>query len=261
MCILPVSVNVILMNVEREEMRYWETKYSYKGSLSPPSYRIFERDRFLFQSLKENLRNKTMIEIGCLFPYEVIVTLNPSRYEYTYIGVDIARDALRAAKNYVFKGTFVRCSAINLPFRDGSFDVLLSLGVIHHLPGGSDNIPQLSRILRHGGLFAFAEAVERGTIGSLARLRSDSPSPHEDRLISERLIDACKKSGRIVHMRMNHSVVLGLFCLFMDFFKNLQNNNGFLDSIFTIDQLAIRTLGRVSSFFAPGAYFVIFRKS
>jgi hypothetical protein len=45
---------VILMRaLEKEEMGYWEKKYSYRGALFPPSYRIFERDRFLFHQLKK----------------------------------------------------------------------------------------------------------------------------------------------------------------------------------------------------------------
>jgi len=247
-------------NLEKKEMRYWENKYSYESIVFPPSYRIFERDRFLLQELRKDLQNKVLIEIGCLFPFEVITILNPSKYKYTYVGIDVARDALRAAKNYVLDGMFVRCSATQLPFRDESFDVLLSLGVIHHLPGGSDNVWQLSKVLRSGGLFALTEAVERRTLSVLAKLRGDSSSPHEDRLKPQKLLRACGDSGRIVHFLKNNSVVLGVFSSLIDFFPILQESEAYLRIITAIDQFTIRTIGRNLSLFDGGAYFIIFRK-
>lgn len=248
-------------NLERKEMTYWENKYSYGTAVFPPSYRIFERDRFLFKEFRKDLRNKTLIEIGCLFPHEVITILNPSKYEYTYVGIDIAGEALKAARNYLPGGMFVRCSATQLPFRDESFDVLLSLGVIHHLPGGSDNIRQLSRVLRNSGLFVLTEAVERRTLAAFDRLRSDSSSPHEDRLKPQELLHACRDSGKIVHFLKNNSVVLGLFAALIDLFPILQESKTYLRTITAIDQLTIRTVGRNLSLFDGGAYFIIFRKA
>jgi len=243
-----------------KEMAYWEAKYSYKGELLPPSYRIFERDSFLFQHLKKELAGKVLIEIGCLFPYEVMTVLNPREYDYTYIGVDIAKSALKAAHDYVPAGMFVRCSATCLPFKEGLFDIMLSLGVIHHLPGGSDNIPQLCRVLKDGGVFVLTEAVERRTLSAFEKLRNSSSSPREGRLKPEELIRACMESGKIIHFFKNNSIVLGLFSLLIDLYPILQESKAYLRFITVIDQFAIRTMKGISPFFDAGAYFVIFKK-
>jgi 2-polyprenyl-3-methyl-5-hydroxy-6-metoxy-1,4-benzoquinol methylase len=131
---------------EKEEMSYWERKYSFRGAIFPPSYRIFEREKFLFQWLKRNIKGKTLIEIGCYFPHSVIHLLNPSQFKYTYVGVDIVSDALRAAKKYIPEGMFVRCSLTSFPFKKESFDAILSLGVIHHLSGGDQKHSSIGKI-------------------------------------------------------------------------------------------------------------------
>ena len=155
----------------------------------------------------------------------------------------------------------MRCSVTRLPFKTECFDVILSLGVIQHLFGGSEPIRQLSKFLRKGGLFALAEAIERKTLSILGRLLGQSSSPHEGRLNSQRLMQSCWKSGKIVHFHKNGSVVLGLFCQLVDFFPILQESKTYLRFITEIDQIIIKTLGRISSLFDAGAYFVIFRKT
>jgi SAM-dependent methyltransferase len=200
------------------------------------------------------------MEIGCYFPHTIISLLNPSQYDYAYIGVDITRDALLAANKHVPEGMFVRCSLTSFPFKDESFDVILSLGVIHHLPEGTKNIGELSKSLKPAGLFALSEAVERKTLGFLGRFRGEFDSPHESKLKPQMLVNACTKSGRILHFFKNNSVVLGLFTSLIDLFPILQENKTYLKFITLMDQTAIKTLSHISSMFDAGAYFIIFRK-
>jgi ubiquinone/menaquinone biosynthesis C-methylase UbiE len=42
-------------------------------------------------------------------------------------------------------------SALQLPFPDGSFDAVLCVTVLSHVPGGEGTIPELARVLRPGG--------------------------------------------------------------------------------------------------------------
>jgi len=246
---------------EKDEMGYWERKYSFASPLFPPSYRLFERERFLLRWLRNNIRGKPVIEIGCYFPHEIILLLNPSKYKYDYVGFDVARDALRQAKKYLPDGMFVRYSAISLPFKEESFDIMLSLGVLHHLPGGTENISQLSRYLVRKGLFALTEAVERRTLtGTLGRLGGESSSPHEGRLNPDKLIRACVESGKISHFGKNNSIILGLFLVPIDVFPILQESKSYLRFIIATDQFAIKTLGRIWSLFDAGAYFLIWKK-
>jgi SAM-dependent methyltransferase len=247
---------------EKDEMGYWETKYSFENPIIKPGYRLFERENFLLRWIKNNIEGKSLMEIGCYFPFEVIIALNPSKYKYDYVGVDVARDALRTAKKYLPEGAFVRCSAMNLPFKEESFDTILSLGVLHHLPSGTDSINQLSTYLRREGLFALTEPVKRRTLTSMFnRLRPESDSPHESRLNPQQLIHVCMKSGKILHFSKDNSIVLGLFLLPINFFPVLQESKTYLRFILAIDQLAIKTLGRIGSLFDAGAYFIVWKKN
>jgi glycosyltransferase involved in cell wall biosynthesis/ubiquinone/menaquinone biosynthesis C-methylase UbiE len=49
------------------------------------------------------------------------------------------------------RGTFVHHDAENLPFADGSFDVVYSNGVIHHTPDTAQVVREINRVLRPGG--------------------------------------------------------------------------------------------------------------
>ncbi len=46
---------------------------------------------------------------------------------------------------------FRKGSALQLPFPDGSFDAVLCVTVLSHVPGGEGAIPELARVLRPGG--------------------------------------------------------------------------------------------------------------
>lgn len=70
--------------------------------------------------------------------------------------LDYEPEALRVAKNnYQFanvKGTFVIGDANNLPFKDDSFDILLSTGLLEHFRNPQPIICEMVRCLKGGGL-------------------------------------------------------------------------------------------------------------
>jgi SAM-dependent methyltransferase len=72
-----------------------------------------------------------------------------------YTGVDFSPTALALARRRLaLEGggaRFVQASVTELPFPDGSFDLVYSNGVIHHLPGTAEVIREFHRLLRPGG--------------------------------------------------------------------------------------------------------------
>jgi SAM-dependent methyltransferase len=83
------------------------------------------------------------------------------------VATDISRgmiDALRA--NAARMGLEVEtavCAAEELPFEDGSFDLVLGHAILHHIPDLEQAFAEMRRVLRPGGLVLFAgEPSARG---------------------------------------------------------------------------------------------------
>ncbi len=70
------------------------------------------------------------------------------------VAADASPEALQVARRNVRAPnvSFVESSTENLPFPDGSFDLIFSLGVLHHLPDTEGAVRSLTRKLCPGGI-------------------------------------------------------------------------------------------------------------
>jgi ubiquinone/menaquinone biosynthesis C-methylase UbiE len=85
------------------------------------------------------------------------------------IGLDFSAHAIAFCRERyaaVANLAFVRGHALQLPFADGSFDLVLGHAVLHHLPGLDRALAEFHRVLAPGGTLAFM----------------GEPSAHGDRL-------------------------------------------------------------------------------
>lgn len=83
-----------------------------------------------------------------------------------WVGVDIS-DSIDVAADLLgkFSNThFAQADALHLPFPDGSFDFILSEGVLHHTPSTADAITSAARALRQGGELYFYVYRRKGPI-------------------------------------------------------------------------------------------------
>ena len=71
--------------------------------------------------------------------------------DLTAAGVALARDRLRDAGFSGHRGGLARGDAEDLPFRDGSFDLVYSWGVLHVTPDTARALREAWRVLRPGG--------------------------------------------------------------------------------------------------------------
>ncbi len=94
-------------------------------------------------------RGKDVLEAGCGIATDgKQFALAGARYT----GVDFSSTALRLARERFARdglaGEFVEGSISDLPFPDGSFDLVYSMGVIHHIPETERVVSEFHRVLR-----------------------------------------------------------------------------------------------------------------
>jgi ubiquinone/menaquinone biosynthesis C-methylase UbiE len=70
----------------------------------------------------------------------------------TGIGLDPSREMLGRARHRDGGAPLVRARAESMPFADGSFDLVFSVDVIHHISDRSGFFGEARRVLRRGGL-------------------------------------------------------------------------------------------------------------
>lgn len=90
------------------------------------------------------------LDLGCGFGYGVGVLAEGARF---VIGVDLDFEALSYAKGRgVGNCHFVKCKAEVLPFRDETFDVILSFHLIEHIKDDLRFLLEVRRVLRGYGI-------------------------------------------------------------------------------------------------------------
>lgn len=99
-----------------------------------------------------DVRGKTVLDAGCGMGRfsDVVARWGSARV----VGVDISRSVEAAAKN--LEG--VECVALaqadlrNLPLRPASFDIVFSIGVLHHTPSTFGSLSKIAELVKPGGV-------------------------------------------------------------------------------------------------------------
>jgi len=75
-----------------------------------------------------------------------------------FVALDPSLDSLRSGAAHMASPdrAFVRAAGEQLPFTDGSFDVVVCLEVLEHVSAPSRVVAEASRVLRPGGVFVFS---------------------------------------------------------------------------------------------------------
>ena len=96
----------------------------------------------------------------------------------------------------------VQCDAVTWPFRESSADVVLILGVLHHLSDWRAALERACRTVSPGGFLLLHEAVTKPRV--LARWRAGGMddgwvSPHEGDVPASALRAELERGGEILH--------------------------------------------------------------
>ena len=94
------------------------------------------------------------------------------------IGVDLSPAYLGRARQAAPAATFVQAKAEQLPFADASLDAVTSVYLFHELPPKvrAAAAAEIGRVLRPGGVFAFADSIQPADEPRLARLLEAFPA-------------------------------------------------------------------------------------
>jgi ubiquinone/menaquinone biosynthesis C-methylase UbiE len=131
-----------------------DDKLSFTGERFIPSeqgeIRIEHLQRYIFTL--DLVTKKRVLDLACGEGYGSFLISGAAKQ---VIGVDVSDVAVRhATTKYAKKHgnlKFQKCSATNLPFQDGSFDVVVSFETIEHLAEQMQMVAEIRRVLSPQG--------------------------------------------------------------------------------------------------------------
>lgn len=142
----------------------WNSVWSKNNTISKAinKGRNFYNQRFikLFRSSFD--KNKSFLEIGC---GTSSLLLSMALHFKKVTGLDLSDEALKiskknAAKMKVKNATFVKGDCFNIPFKDNTFDIVWSQGLIEHFPNPKKVVEEHYRVCKKGGLIIISTPLK-----------------------------------------------------------------------------------------------------
>jgi SAM-dependent methyltransferase len=100
----------------------------------------------------DEARGKRVLDVGCGNGY---VLAQYALHGANVVGVDLTERAIDLSRRRFrllgLDGEFAQIDGMRLPYPDASFDVVCSMGVLHHIPDPRPLVSELERVLRPGG--------------------------------------------------------------------------------------------------------------
>lgn len=145
-------------------MEYNQNRYQSDYSDLHPDvqYNILSREmkgKKIYAVLKDyfgtDLDNMILCDVGCSTGIQTRIL---SKYFKSTIGIDIDKSAIKYANQHLAKDNlqFIDGDSMDLPFEDGSFDVVVCTHVYEHVPDANRLMEEIYRILKPKGVCYFA---------------------------------------------------------------------------------------------------------
>jgi SAM-dependent methyltransferase len=101
---------------------------SYDNAFFPNVIR--KRELELIERVLRAKGPKFVLDYGCGGGWLSVLL---QKWEFHFVGVDISRNMVKNAKVVCHDADFVVCDAMRLPFKDGVFDFVIGISILHHL--------------------------------------------------------------------------------------------------------------------------------
>ena len=148
-------------------MDFNKTKKTYRGSIEQ-SISFSGKGLDFFTKVKADCLRKivstefpnstqlSLLDIGCGHGY---IHADLVKFGYKVTGVEVAHEVLPLAREANPKVKYLDYDGTTLPFDDGSFDITLTICVMHHVPPEQwlSFCQEMRRVLRPGGIAVIFE--------------------------------------------------------------------------------------------------------
>ncbi len=150
----------------------WRKRESWESRANRDQYTAWLADKYGFDSADEWsaawVGRRRILDLGCGAGLSSAGWLDSPRWtgQAMWVGVDISEaiDEARRYLGHVQNAHFVQADALNLPFPDGTFDTILSEGVLHHTPSTREALLSAARVLAPGGEINFYVYRRKGPV-------------------------------------------------------------------------------------------------
>jgi len=126
---------------------------------------IRRREIDLIRSEFQAVKPRRILDYGCGGGWMSRIL---SSYDCEVVGIDISCSLIDSAKRSAPKASFVVGDCMNLPFRDGTFDAVVSIATLHHLDF-KKGLEQVRSVLKNRGLLILMEPNKLNPLSSIGR--------------------------------------------------------------------------------------------
>ncbi|MBM3254402.1 MAG: class I SAM-dependent methyltransferase [Candidatus Omnitrophica bacterium] len=132
----------------------------YDRHMEETFFKISDNYYFLPNLFKICLKDRIILDIGCGGGNVGTKIIDKAEY---IVNLDISFNALlHARKKFGFKKSrYINGDVIVLPFREGSFDIVVGYCTLHHIEDIDAAAKEISRVLKKDGLFLCFEPAQR----------------------------------------------------------------------------------------------------
>lgn len=164
---------------------------------SPFRVPFARREVASFRRMAALARGLRVLEVGCgagLTTNAIADMLKPSHLS----AFDFSHEQVARAKRRLDKHAAVeirQADATAMPYETASFDAVLEIGILHHIPRWREAILEVARVLRPGGTFCFAEPSRGRLTRGMYRI---FPHPAEAMFEQSELLAELTAAGLLV---------------------------------------------------------------